>query len=164
MLPLAVLCDQRETQPHLRAEIKDVIGRDPRLRQPPRQQQLTMMTSIGTVGLRALLVPTPRGGLRRLRQMHDRSDPPQLLNHEPPAGRRLQRDLELLATEPLTEPAHPGTVRRRDPRPTHLTSLSVQPLRSDLRSMLIKSHYDAIRGLLTLHGFNGLGGHAPRLS
>src|SRR4029434_4757697 len=58
------------------------------------------------------------------------------------AGRRLQRDLELLTTEPLREPAHASPVRRRDPRSRDLTGLGVDPLRGDLRSMLIQTHYD----------------------
>ena len=61
-------------------------------------------------------------------------------NRQP--GRRLQRDLELLATKALTEPPHPSTVRRRDPRPRDLARVGIDPLRGDLRSMLIKSHYD----------------------
>jgi hypothetical protein len=81
------------TQPHPRAQIKDVIRRDPRLRQPPGRQQLAMMPSISAIGLRALLVPTPRRGLRRLSQMRHRTHRPQLLDKEPPAGRRLQRNL-----------------------------------------------------------------------
>ena len=36
-------------------------------------------------------------------------------------------------------------MRRRDPRPRDLTSLGVQPLRGDLRSVLIKPHHDRHR-------------------
>ena len=59
-------------------------------------------------------------------------------------------DLELLTTEPLTEPPHASPMRRRDPRAHHLTGLGVQPLRSDLRSVLIKPHHDRhLQRLLT---------------
>ena len=51
LLPLAVLLNQRVTQPRLGAQIKDVIGRDPRLRQPPRQQQLAVMAGIRAIAL-----------------------------------------------------------------------------------------------------------------
>ena len=40
LLPLAALIDERVTQAHLGAQIEQVIGRDPGLRQPPRHQQL----------------------------------------------------------------------------------------------------------------------------
>jgi hypothetical protein len=40
LLPLATLSDQRVTQPDPGAQIKDVIRRDPRLRQPPDHHQL----------------------------------------------------------------------------------------------------------------------------
>jgi hypothetical protein len=110
LLPLRVLLDQRVPQPHPRTQIEDVIGRDPRLRQPPRQQQLTVMSGVRAVALRALRVPAQGCGLRRLGEVHDRADRPQLLDHEPPPGRRLERDLQLLASEPRQEPAHPGAV------------------------------------------------------
>jgi transposase len=38
LLPLRVLLNQRVPQAHLRAQIEDVIRRDPRLRQSPRHQ------------------------------------------------------------------------------------------------------------------------------
>jgi hypothetical protein len=142
LLPLRVLLDQRVTQPHPGAEIKDVIRRDPGLRQPPRDQQLTMMASISAVGLRALLVATQSRGLRRLSQMRHRTNRPQLLDKEPPPRRRLQRDLQLLASKPRQEPPYPGTVRRADPRATDLTAIQIDPLRSDLRPMLVYAHHD----------------------
>ena len=79
-----------------------------------------------------------------------RANPPELVRDEPPARRRLQRDLELLATEPLAEPPHASPMRRRDPRPHHLTRIGIQPLRSDLRPVLIKPHHDRhLQRLLT---------------
>src|SRR5215213_1839415 len=100
------------------------------------------MPRVRPVALGALLVPAPRGGLGRLGQMHAGVDRAQLLDHEPPAGRRLQRDLQLLAAKATQKPPHRLAMRRRNPRPTHLTGLGLDPLGSDLPSMLIKSHYD----------------------
>ena len=104
LLPLAALMRQRVTQPDLSAEIEQMIGRDPGLRQPSDRQQLANVPRVSAIALSALLVPSTSGGLGRLGQMHHRADLPQLIGDKPPAGRRLQRDLELLAAEPLTEP------------------------------------------------------------
>jgi hypothetical protein len=101
-----------------------------------------MMAGVRAVGLRAFLVAPPRRGLSRLGQMHHRADRPQLLDHKPPAGRRLQRNLQLLASEPLKEPAHPNTVRRPDPRPTDLAADQIDPLHGDLRPVLVNPHHD----------------------
>ena len=70
LLPLAALVDQRVAQPHACAQIEDVLGRDPRLRQPVDHQQLAKMPGVRAVGLGALLSPPPGGGLRRLGQTH----------------------------------------------------------------------------------------------
>ena len=104
LLPLTALMRKRVPQPDLGAKIEQVIGRDPGLRQLSDRQQLTNMPRVSTIALGALLIPTPRGGLSRLGQVHRGTGPTQLIGHEPPAGRRLQRDLELQTTEPLTEP------------------------------------------------------------
>jgi Nuclease-related domain len=48
-------------------------------------------------------------------------------------GRRLQRHLELPASEPLKEPTEGLPMRRRYPRPADLARVSVDPLRGDLR-------------------------------
>jgi hypothetical protein len=51
--------------------------------------------------------------------VHAGTDRAQLLDHEPPPGRRLQRDLELATLEPAQEPPHRLAMRRRHPRPAH---------------------------------------------
>jgi hypothetical protein len=117
LLPLAALIDERVAQPDTRAQVEQVLGRDPRLRQPADHQQLAQVPGVGAIALGALLGPPTRRGLGRLGQMHPRPDRLQLLDHEPPAGRRLQRDLELLAAEAAGEPPHAIAVGRRDTRP-----------------------------------------------
>jgi hypothetical protein len=82
LLPLGVLFDQRATQSHLGAQIKDVIGRDPRLRQPPGQPQFAVMASVRTVDLGVLVVPASGRCLGRLGQMHHRAHRPQLLDQK----------------------------------------------------------------------------------
>jgi len=150
LLPLTPLMRQRVPQPDLGAEIQQMIGRDPGLRQPADRRQLTNVPRIGAVALGALLVPPPSRGLSRLGQMHDRADLRQLVGNKPPTRRGLQRDLELLAAELLTEPSDSLPMRRRDPRPRDLAGLGVQPLRDDLRSVLIKPHHDRHRTAASL--------------
>jgi hypothetical protein len=164
LLPFAALLRERVTQPDPRAQIKDVIRRDPRLRQPRDHQQLAQMPGVRAIVLGALLVPPPRGRLRRLSQMHHGAHPAQLLDHEPPARRRLQRDLELLVAEALNEPADPGAIRRRHTRARDLPGRRIDPVGGDLRSMLIESHYDRHEGPPQAPRLQGLRGPAPRLS
>ena len=125
LLPLAALIHQRVTQPDLGTQIEDVIGRNPALRQPPGHQQLAQMLGVGPVALGVLLGAAQRAGLRRLSEMHLRSDGPQLLDHEPPSRRGLQRHLERPAGEPLKEPAHAarsaGATRVREISPVSVS-------------------------------------------
>jgi hypothetical protein len=58
------------------------------------------MPGVRPVGLRTLLGPAQPARLRRLGEMHPGTDPLELLDHEPPARGRLQRDLELAPGEP----------------------------------------------------------------
>jgi hypothetical protein len=55
----------------------------------------------------------------------------QLLGHEPPAGRRFQRDLERLADEVPQELANIFAVGWRDTRPADLAGDGVDPLGRD---------------------------------
>ena len=125
LLPLSALMRQRVTQPNQGTQIEQMRRRDPGLRQPPDHHQLPDMARVGTVALGALLVPASSGGLGRLREMHHRADLRELIGHEPPPGRRLQADLELLAAELLTELPDALPVRRGDPRPRDLPGLGV---------------------------------------
>ena len=157
LLPLAALIDEAVTQPDPRAQIEQVLRRDVGLRQPPRHQQLAQVPRVGPVGLRALLVALQRARLGRLGQMRLGADRGQLLDHEPPAGRGLQRDLELLAGKARQEPSHAIAIGRHHPRARDLTGLGIQPLRSDLRPVLIQTHHDRHGSLLE----PGRGGPAP---
>ena len=116
-------------------------GRDPRLRQPADQQQLTQMPGVSPVGLRTLATALQTARLNHLGQVHLGADPLELLDQEPPARRRLQRNLEPLAPEPSQELPDPGAIRRRDPRARDLARDRVDPLRRDLRTMLIDPHH-----------------------
>ena len=130
------------TGPDPGAEIQDVRRWDPRLRQPPDQQQLSQVPGVGPVGLCSLLLTLQRGRLGRLSQVHLGADSLELLGHEPPTRRCLQRHLQPFTPELGQELPHADTVRWRDPRPEDLAGDRVDPLRRDLRAMLIKPHHD----------------------
>jgi hypothetical protein len=88
----------------------------------------------------------PRRGFRWLGQMRPAADSADLLDHEPPARRRLQRDVQIRVDEPMQESSHRLAMRRRHPRTAHLAGGGVDPLGGDLPSMLVKSHYDRHTG------------------
>jgi hypothetical protein len=125
----------------LGAEIEDVRRRDPRLRQPPDQQQLPQVPGVGPVGLGSLLLALQRRRLGRLSQMHLGADLLELLDHEPPASRCLQPDLQRLTAETGQELPDAGAVRRHDPRTRYLAGHGVDPFGRNLRSMLIQTHH-----------------------
>jgi hypothetical protein len=104
------------TSPDPGPQIQDVTRWDPRLRQPSDQEQLPQVPGIGPVGLRTLLLALQRGRLGRLSQVDLGTDTLELLDHEPPTSRCLQRNLQLL-TELSQELAHTGTVGWHDPPP-----------------------------------------------
>jgi hypothetical protein len=89
------------------------------------------MPGVSPVGLRALTAALQATALNHLAEMHLGTDPVRLLGQKPPAGRRLQRDLETLAPKPGQEPADPGAVSRRDPRTRDLPGDRVDPLRRE---------------------------------
>jgi hypothetical protein len=62
-------------------------------------EQLAQMLGVGAIGLRPALGAAQQLGLRRLGQVHLGADGAQLLDGEPPAGRRLERGLNPLALE-----------------------------------------------------------------
>src|SRR6266508_3888343 len=76
--------------------------------------------------------------------------PLDLLDHEAPAGRALDRELDLTAGEPSEPRTHVEARSRRDPAAADLTRLPVERLVRDLVSMHIQRHYDSHRDLLEL--------------
>jgi hypothetical protein len=128
LLPLGPLMRERMTQAHPAAQIQDVSRRDPRFGQPPDQEQLAQMPRVCPVGLGALALALQPAGLGRLGEMHLGANSLELLREEPPAGRGLQRDLEILTGETLKELPHSGPVGRCDPRAEHLRGDRVDPL------------------------------------
>src|ERR1035437_7506742 len=100
------------------------------------------MPGVCPVGLRAFLLAAQPACLRRLGQLNLGADPVEFLDHEPPARRRLQRDLEAVASEPAKELTDRVAVRRRDPPAGHLAGHGLDPLAGDLRTMLIQTHHD----------------------
>jgi hypothetical protein len=148
LLPLAALIHEAVAQPDSGAQVEQVIGGDVGLRQPPGHQQLTQVPRVRAIGLRALLVALERARLGRLGQVRLSADRDEFLDHEPPARRGFQSHLEMPALKPGKEPPHATSIGGNHARARHLTSLRVQPLRSDLRAVLIKPHHDRHSRLL----------------
>jgi hypothetical protein len=152
LLPLAALVDERVTQTHAGAEIKHVLGRNPRLRQPSDHQQLPHVAGVGAIGLGPLLAAAQGACLGGLGEANVGADRPQFFHDESPAGCRLQRDLEVLAgkrpTNRRTRSRCAGVTRARPTSPVSAFSQSaVICARCWSRPITI-----AIWGLLTLHG------------
>ena len=128
LLPLTALIDQRVTQPHPRAQIEQVLGRDVGLGQPTAHQQLPQTPRVAAVGLGPPLVALQRARLGRLGQMRFSTDGEELLDHEPPPGRGLQRHLEPLTGKPRQEAPNTGPVgritRARETSPVSVSSHS----------------------------------------
>jgi hypothetical protein len=103
--PLGAPVDERLAQPHQGGQLEDVLGRDPRLRQPPLQQQVAQVAGVALVGLGAPLRAARRGGVGRLGQLNRGAGALQLLDDEPPAGGRLHRGLDVLARPAAQEDA-----------------------------------------------------------
>ena len=88
-------------------------------------------------------LPFSAAGLGRLGQMHLRADPlraPRPRTASPSSPPTRPRDPR--PAKRAKELPHPGTVRRRDPRARDLAGDRVDPLRRDLRPMLIQTHHD----------------------
>jgi hypothetical protein len=100
------------------------------------------MPRVSEISLRALLLALQRAGFGRLSEVHLGADPLEFLDHEPPASRRLKRDLQARAAKRRKERADPGSVRRSDPGALDLAGDRLDPLRGDLRPMLIQAHHD----------------------
>jgi hypothetical protein len=78
--------------------------------------------------------------------MYPRAYPVQLLHDETPPSGCLQGHLELRTIKARQELAHALAMRRSDPRAGDFARHRVDPLRSDLRSVLVESQYDCHPG------------------
>ena len=124
-----------------------MLGRDPRLRQPPLGEQLAQPAGVLAIGLGPALATAQRARLDRLGQMRHRARSDQRVADEQPARAGLHRDVDLAALEAL-RPARDGRRRRVDPAATHLARLRLERVEGDLRSMHVKPGYDRHWGLL----------------
>jgi hypothetical protein len=150
LLPLAALIDERVAQPDTGAQLEQVLGRDPGLRQPPDHHQLAQVPGVGAVALGALLGPAPRSSLRRFGETDLRPDRLELLDDEAPARRRFQRDVELFAAKRRTPSRSAGAMRFREISPVSLFSHSAVICARCWSSPITI----VTRGLLKLHGLN----------
>src|SRR5688500_17643099 len=101
------------------------------------------MTRIGAVGLRPLLPSPQRPRIGRLTNMSVEPRPAELLDHEQPAGRALQRDRAIDAVEPGQPLPEAAAGRGSDLAPPLLTAVDVDVVVRDLATMHIKPTYDA---------------------
>jgi hypothetical protein len=116
LLPAGALVDQRLAQPHTRTQLQDLRRRDPRLRQLARREQPQQQIAVGPVGLRAPLAPALTRRLGRVSEMGAMPRPLDLLDHEPPARRPLERETHLVDTvEPRQPLPHRFPGRGSDP-------------------------------------------------
>jgi hypothetical protein len=109
---------ERVTHPRPRAPLPHVLGRDPRLRQPPVGEQFAQPARALTIGLGAALAPAQGARLHRLGQMRHRAGGHQRVTDEQPARARLHRDMHLPAIKPPRPPFH-GRRRRVDAATHH---------------------------------------------
>jgi hypothetical protein len=117
LLPGGALVDQRLAQPHARAQLQDLRRRDPRLRQLPRREQPQQQIAIGPVGLRPPLAPTLSRRLRWIGEMRAIAGTHDLLDHEAPTRRPLERKLHIETVEPRQPLLHRVAACRGDPSP-----------------------------------------------
>src|SRR5215212_2454899 len=97
--PLRSLVDQRVPQPGPRAPLADMLGRNPRLRQPTIAEQLAQPARVLAIGLGTALATAQRARLHRLGEMWPRARLDQGVTDEQPACGRLHRDIDLAAAE-----------------------------------------------------------------
>src|SRR5438270_13065417 len=82
----------------------------------PDHHELAQQPGVSAISLRARLAPPPRGGLRRLGQMHACAIAVQRLPDETPPRRGLVRRVELLAVNRRQIYARALAMRRRPAR------------------------------------------------
>jgi hypothetical protein len=159
VLPGRALVDERLAQPHLGAQLADVLGRDPGLRQAPLEPQVAQVAGVEAVGLGAPLPPAQAARLGRLGQVGRDAGRLQLLDDEAPAGGGLKRRLHRLAIEPAQEAPEAVPIGRANPPRPDLAGVGVERVEGDLLAVHVEPNYDRHRGLLKLHGLNACADH-----
>ncbi len=145
--PGGVLLAQVLEQLQPGAHLQHLLGRDPRLGQPPAGEQLAQMPGVGAVGLGPPLRPARGRGLGRLGQMRLHSATAQLLHHEPPTGAGLDRERRRRSVEVGLQPAaqqHP--IRGCDPASALLAGALIEVVKGDLPPVNVQSAYDPHQG------------------
>jgi hypothetical protein len=128
LLPGDPLLEQRLAQTDASAELEDMSGRNPRLPQLPVQQQLQHVVAVGPVGLGATLAAAPGRRLGRVSQMRVVPRAGDLLAHEAPASRALEREVDNAALEASKPFAERLARYGRDLAPLERTRLEVERL------------------------------------
>jgi hypothetical protein len=136
--PLGALIDERLAQPHQSAQLEDVFGRDPGLRQPPLEQQVAQMAGVALIGLGSPLRAARRRRVGRLGQLNRDAGALELLDDEAPAGGRLHRSLDVLTRPAAQERAQGRAIGRRDPPSRHLPGRGVHGVVGDLCAMHVE--------------------------
>ena len=143
LLPGRACFHQRVALPHLRPQILDPGGRDPRFGQLAALQEHPQMLGIRPVGLGSLLAPPGDARLAGLREVHLGPVRLQLLDHVAPARGALQGGVQLAAPV-ARQPGPHGLPRpRRDAGLPRFTRGRVQQVHRDLLPVHIQTHYDA---------------------
>jgi hypothetical protein len=107
------------THPRPRAPLPHVLGRDPRLRQPPVGEQFAQPARVLTIGLGAALAPAQGARLHRLGQMRHRAGGHQRVTDEQPARARLQPRHTPPGDQTASRPPFHGRRRRVDAATHH---------------------------------------------
>ena len=133
LLPLRSLMRQRVPRPDPGAEIQMCAAGSTHSGSRPINKSSRRCRASAQSVLARFFVALQRRRLGRLGQVHLGADPPQLLDHEPRASRRLKRHLEVPARNRNRNFRTRGAVRRHDPRARHLGGLVSIHSAGDLR-------------------------------
>jgi hypothetical protein len=128
------------------------VGGIQALGQLAAEQQPQLQLTVAVVGLRSPLAAAPDGRLGRIGEMRRVAGTLDLLDHEPPTSRALEREVHILTSETLQPGTHRLTRGRADPAaPGFATGQLDRPI-GDLPAVHIQRTYDPHRDLLELHG------------
>src|SRR5712692_121869 len=114
LTPAAPVLGERLAQPRAIAQLLDLLGRDPRLRQHLLREQACKPARIEPIGLRAPASAEQGSRLHRLRQAHLEPALDEFAPNPTPTGRRLNRH-RLDPTSPLLGPTGEALAISREP-------------------------------------------------